>query len=238
MAGPLHDRAALVTGGTGALGRAVVARLLRDDADVHASWVTEREVESLKQHLGPDAHRPHFHEADLSNAGDVERLIGAVTSRSGRLDILANIAGGFAYGPLAETDHATWQKMLTLNATTAFLCTKAAVPHMRKRGWGRIVNVSAGPALERGAENMSAYAASKSAVLGLTYSLARELGRDGITVNAIVPSIIDTPANRKAMPGADTSTWLAPSAIADVVAFLVSEQSRIVTGTAVNLAKG
>jgi len=155
-----------------------------------------------------------------------------------RLGILVNLVGGFAYASLDDTDPATWQKMLAMNATSAFLCCKYAVPHMRAGGFGRIVNVAAAPALGRGAASMSAYSASKSAVLNLTYSLSQELVRDGITVNAIVPSTIDTPANRAAMPQADRSTWLAPADLAGVITFLASEAAGIVTGTAVNLSLG
>jgi NAD(P)-dependent dehydrogenase (short-subunit alcohol dehydrogenase family) len=128
--------------------------------------------------------------------------------------------------------------MMAMNATSAFLCCKYAAPFLKASGSGRIVNVAAQPALGRGASNMSAYSASKTAVLNLTYSLSQELVRDGITVNAIVPSTIDTPANRASMPDADRSTWLAPEAIAGVIAFLASDAAGIVTGTAVNLSLG
>ena len=237
MAETLSGRVALVTGGTGALGRAVVARLVADNADVHVSWVTEAEAASLQTVLGPDAHRVHLHRADVTDPVSVDRLVSSVTETTGRLDILANIVGGFAFAPIEQTDSALWQRMLSLNATSVFLCCRAAAPAMRGQRWGRIVNVAAVPALERGAAGMSAYAASKAAVLNLTYSLAKELGPSGVTVNAIVPSIIDTPANRKAMPEADTSTWLQPEEIADVIAFLVSERAGVVTGTAVNLSR-
>lgn len=233
----LEGRVALVTGGTGALGRAVVARLVADAMDVHASWVTETEAGELEEMLGRDATRVHLHRADVTEPASVDRLIAAVTGDAGRLDVLANVAGGFASAPLEETAPAVWQRMLALNATSAFLCCRAAAPAMRRRKWGRIVNVAAVPALERGATGMSAYAASKAAVLNLTYSLAKELAPAGVAVNAIVPSIIDTPANRKAMPDADTSTWLRPEEIAEVIAFLVSERAGVVTGTAVNLAR-
>jgi NAD(P)-dependent dehydrogenase (short-subunit alcohol dehydrogenase family) len=237
MAETLEGRVALVTGGTGALGRAVVARLVACGADVHVSWVTEAEAVDLKTTLGRDAGRVHLYRADVTDPASVDQLVGGVTGGTGRLDILANIAGGFAFASLEETDPAVWQRMVALNATSAFLCCRAAAPLMRRHRWGRIVNVAALPALERGAAGMSAYAASKAAVLNLSYSLAKELAPHGITVNAVVPSIIDTPANRKAMPEADTSTWLQPEEIADVMAFLVSERAGVVTGTAVNLSR-
>jgi NAD(P)-dependent dehydrogenase (short-subunit alcohol dehydrogenase family) len=237
MTETLEGRVALVTGGTGTLGRAVVARLVAGGADVHVSWVTEAEATDLKTTMGQDARRVHLHRADVTDPASVVQLVAGVMGVAGRLDILANIVGGFAFASLEETEPAAWQKMLALNATSAFLCCRAAAPLMRRERWGRIVNVAALPALERGAAGMSAYAASKAAVLNLSYSLAKELAPHGITVNAIVPSVIDTPANRKAMPEADTATWLKPEEIAEVIAFLGSERAAAVTGTAVNLSR-
>jgi NAD(P)-dependent dehydrogenase (short-subunit alcohol dehydrogenase family) len=236
--GAAYVPVALITGGTGALGRALVRRLLDEGAQVHVSWVVARETDELAAFLGGDAGKVRLHEADVSEASAVRRLMAEVAGLGGRLHVLANLVGGFAYASLDDTDLGMWQKMLAMNATSAFLCCKYAVPHLRPAGNGRIVNVAAQPALGRGAANMSAYAASKSAVLNLTYSLAQELVRDGITVNAIVPSTIDTPANRSSMPDADRSTWLAPADIAGVVAFLASDAAAIVTGTAVNLSRG
>ncbi|HET7040183.1 MAG TPA: SDR family NAD(P)-dependent oxidoreductase [Gemmatimonadales bacterium] len=232
------NRVALITGGTGALGKAVVRRFLDDGAEVHVSWLVEKEKEDLRAALGPDAVRVRLHRADVSDAAAVERLTSDVAGAGGKIHVLANLVGGFAHAPLDQTDPAVWQKMLTMNATTAFLCCRYAVPHMRAAGWGRIVNVAAQPALGRGAANLSAYAAGKSAVLNLTYSLSQELVRDRITVNAIVPSTIDTPANRASMPQAERAAWLAPADIAGVIAFLCGESAAIVTGTAVNLSLG
>lgn len=233
---PFKNRVALVTGGTGALGRAVVRRLAEGGAKVHVPWIVEKEVAELKRGLGRLGARVTLHAADVTDEASVRALFRSVTERSGRLDILANICGGFAYAGLEETDFATWTRMLNMNATSAFLCCRAAVAPMKAKG-GRIVNVAAGPALNRGAAMMSAYAASKAAVLNLTYSLAEELKPAKIGVNAIVPTIIDTPANRAAMPKADTSAWLKPAEIAEVIAFLASDAARIVTGTAVALGK-
>lgn len=221
----LERHVALVTGGTGALGRAVVRRLLAEGADVHVTWHSRGELDDFRNYLGEDAEQVVLHEADVTDPDSVAALFGELN----RLDALANVVGGFAMGSLEDTTPKAWHHMMNLNATSAFLCASAR---------GRIVNVASGPALARGAANMSAYAAAKAAVLNLTYSLSKELGKDRITVNAIVPSVIDTPANREAMPDADRSSWLAPEEIAEVIAFLVSDAAEIVTGTAVNLQKG
>ena len=125
-----------------------------------------------------------------------------------------------------------------MNATTAFLCSRAAVPLMKESGGGRIVNVAALPAVDRGAKEMSAYAASKAAVLNLTYSLARELRSAAISVNAVAPEILDTPENRRSNPDADTSRWVHPSEAARVIAFLAGEHARVVTGNVLVLARG
>ena len=232
-------RVGVVTGGTGALGLAVVRRLLQSEGvRLWVPWLSDAEAQQLERVLGADAKRVALRRTDLTLEADVARLFAEVGKEEGRLDFLANIAGGFAAASLEETDGAAWARMITLNATTAFLCTRHAVPLMKRHGRGRVVNVASGPAINHGAANMSAYAASKAAVLNLTESLAKELVGAGITVNAIVPTVIDTPANRKATPTADTSTWLGPDEIAAVVAFLVSEVAQIVTGTAVSLSKG
>lgn len=228
----LTERVALVTGGTGALGRAVVERLNAEGASVHATWRREAERDEFVAAHGGSAPAT-LHRADVTDAQSVEALF----HETGPVDILANVVGGFAFAPLAETSPELWRKMLALNATSAFLCSRAAAAGMRGARRGRIVNVAAQPALGRGAASMSAYAASKAALLNLTYSLSRELAPQGITVNAIVPSVIDTAANRAAMPDADHATWLAPDEIAAVIAFLASDDAAIVTGTAVNLSR-
>ncbi len=240
MAAPrqLEGRVALVTGGTGALGRSVVRRLLEAGAQVHVAWRSEPEAHDLRAFLGKAADQMVLHQADVASASDVAALFDAVRADPGRLDLLACVVGGFTAAPLEGTMPEVWDKMIALNATSAFLCCRAAVALLRASGHGRIVNVAAKPALERGAANMSAYAASKAAVLNLTYSLAKELARDRITVNAIVPSIIDTAANRAAMPRADTAAWLKPEEIAEVVTFLASDAAAVVTGSALNLERG
>jgi NAD(P)-dependent dehydrogenase (short-subunit alcohol dehydrogenase family) len=233
-------RIALVTGGAGQLGRHVLDRLLGDGVRAHVPVLDEREAEALRAHLGARASAVTLHpHADLTDGASVEAVYRTIDEREGRSpDILLNLAGGFAGAPVEDTDPGMWDHMWKMNASTAFLCSRAAFSGMKARRWGRIVNVSAFPALDRGKATLSAYGAAKAAVLNLTHTLAREGVAYGITVNAILPSIIDTPANRAAMPKADTSTWLPPERIAEVIAFLVSDGAGIVNGAAIPLTLG
>jgi NAD(P)-dependent dehydrogenase (short-subunit alcohol dehydrogenase family) len=235
-----EGRIALVTGGTGALGRSVVERFLNEGAKVHVPVFAEDEVSGLRQHLGTAGEAVVFHrDGDLTDVDKVATIFAAIRKAEGRgPEILLNLAGGFDSSPIEETEPAVWQRMWQMNATTAFLTSRAAFPGMKERGWGRVLNVSAFPALDRGRNGLSAYGAAKAAVLNLTQTLAREGAGHGITANAIVPSTIDTPANREAMPDADNSTWLPPEEMAGVLAFLASEEARLVTGAAITLTLG
>ncbi|MGD8274505.1 MAG: SDR family NAD(P)-dependent oxidoreductase, partial [Thiohalocapsa sp.] len=179
-----------------------------------------------------NADAAHF-VVDLLDPGSVQRCVEAVRGRFGRIDILANVAGGFAMGPtLDETDDATWDLMLDLNARSVFHMTRAVLPLMRAAGFGRVVNVAARAALQ-GQGNMGPYCASKAAVVSLTESLAAETKQLDINVNCILPGTVDTPQNRAAMPDKDHATWVPPEALADVMLFLASRAARCVSGAAV-----
>jgi NAD(P)-dependent dehydrogenase (short-subunit alcohol dehydrogenase family) len=218
-------REALVTGGTGALGSAVVGRLITAGATVHVPVYVAEELERFP-YRDHDAVRVH-EGLDLSKETDVTRLYGATSS----LYASVHIAGGFAMGPLGDTSLETWEHLMRMNATTCFLCCREAVRTLGGAE-GRLVNVAARPALVPTAQ-MSAYAASKAAVAALTLSLAEELAESGVWVNAIVPSIIDTRANRAAMPDADHAAWPTPEQIAETVAFLASPQNGVTRGALV-----
>ncbi len=171
--------------------------------------------------------------ANLTTEEGAASAVRQAVDAHGRLDVLVNIVGGYAGGPtVPETDLATWRGQFELNATTAFLMARAAVPVMQERGWGRIVNVSSRVARTAPA-GLSAYAVSKAAVIALTEVLANETREHGITVNAILPSVIDTPANRRDMAGADFDRWVKPEEIGNVIRFLVSEESGIISGAAI-----
>ena len=213
----------LVAGGTGFLGNAVVRELIGSGYDVAATWVVERERERLESE--PVA----LIEADLFDADQVEKAIAAVAE----LEAVVNLVGGFSDGPrVHETDPGEFEKMLRLNVMPGFLLARAAMPRMIERGGGAFVGVSARPAL-RPFAGAAGYISSKAAVLALVQALDAEYKNDGIRCNAILPSVIDTPANREAMPDADHTKWVPPEQIAKVVRFLVSEDSAPTSGAAV-----
>lgn len=218
-------REAIVTGGTGALGRAVVGRLVAAGATVHVPIYVAAELEEFP-YRDHDAVRLH-EGLDLAAEADVAKLFGATSA----LYASVHVAGGFAMGPIADTDLGVWDHLMRMNATTCFLCCREAVRTLGGRE-GRIVNVAARPALVPTAQ-MSAYAASKAAVAALTQSLAEELAESSIWVNAIVPSIIDTEANRAAMPDADHAAWPTPEQIAETIVFLASPDNAVTRGALV-----
>jgi NAD(P)-dependent dehydrogenase (short-subunit alcohol dehydrogenase family) len=227
---PLIDHTIVVTGGTGALGTAVVARLLQDRANVVVP-VLERET----PHRFPFAGHERVtlvHGVDLDDEAQVVELYADVPS----LWASIQIAGGFAMAPLAETSAAEFERMWRMNVATCFLCCREAVRRMRVRAahepGGRLVNVAARPALIPTAD-MVAYATAKAGVVALTQSLAEELAAEEIWVNAIAPSIIDTRANREAMPTADHGRWPKPEALAEQIIALVSPGNLCVRGAVI-----
>ena len=160
--------------------------------------------------------------ADFTDQTQVRNLVDEVIRTSGRLDALINLIGGFATGRVVETDVSVWQRMLTTNLTSAFLLSQAVLPSMLQRGQGRIVHVAARAALEP-FSGAAAYIVSKAGLIGLIRTLSLELAGSGVTVNAVLPSTIDTPANRRAMPTADPSKWARPDSIAQTLMFLASD---------------
>jgi NAD(P)-dependent dehydrogenase (short-subunit alcohol dehydrogenase family) len=222
----LQNKIALVTGANGGLGTSVTQTLL--DAGATVVGVSR----NIKQ---SDFKHPAFHAvaAELSSGNAASKLVNQVVSKLGRIDVLAHLVGGFAGGKsIAETDDATFDGMLAMNLTSAFYVLRAVIPHMRQAGSGRIVAIASRAAEDPG-PGVGAYSASKAALVSLIRTVALENKDRGITANAILPGTIDTPGNRKAMPGADTSTWVQPSSIASLIVWLASEAGKDITGAAI-----
>jgi len=185
-------------------------------------------VDHAKSQIPVTAERIEIGGVDLSNAAAAKTAIDTVASHFGRIDALVNIAGGFAFEAVDAGNSDTWQRMYALNVLTALNASRAAMGHLTASGAGRIVNVGAIAAL-KAASGMGPYAASKAGVHRLTEALAAEL-KGKVTVNAVLPSIIDTPANRASMPQADFGKWVTPQELAEVILFLLSDAASAVTG--------
>jgi NAD(P)-dependent dehydrogenase (short-subunit alcohol dehydrogenase family) len=217
----MDGKVIVVTGALGALGRVVAQAALARGARVAG-------VDHAQAQTPATPTRIEFGGVDLSDAAQAKTAIDAAASHFGRLDALINIAGGFAFETVAEGDAKTWQRMYALNVATALNASRAALSHLASAGAGRIVNIGAMGALQAGA-GMGAYAASKAGVHRLTEALAAEW-KGKITVNAVLPSIIDTAANRASMPTADFAKWVTPQELAEVILFLASDAASAVTG--------
>ena len=231
----MKGRAIVVTGGYGALGQVVAQAASRRGARVAALGRAAAPPAGLSERLTPDALL--LGGVDLASAEDARRAMAEVKARFGGLDALVNVAGGFVWETVDGGDPTTWDRLFAMNVKTALNASKAALPYLLASGAGRIVNVGALAALKSGA-GMGAYAASKAGVHRLTESLAEELKNRGVTVNAVLPSIIDTPANRAQMPNAQFDRWVAPADLAAVILFLASREAKAVTGALVPVVGG
>jgi len=222
-------RSVIVTGGFGALGSEV--------AEVFASRGDKvARIDYAASASAPLAGALEIGGIDLTDAEATKAALAKVVAAHGGIDVLVNIAGGFAWETLEDGSLETWAKMQAMNVMTAATITQLALPELKKSDAGRIVNIGAGGAVKAGM-GMGAYAASKSGVHRMTEALAEELAGSSITVNAVLPSIIDTPANRRAMPDADFSEWVSPDAVAKVIHFLTSADAAAVTGALIPVSR-
>lgn len=224
---PFTGRTIIVTGGFGVLGRALSALLCDRGARVVAL-----DLSDTPEHLTQADNYLPLGGVNLTDASSTNQALKRAAEVLGHIDSIVNVAGGFAWETFEEGDLETWDRQYQMNLRTAVVATNSALPYLLKGDNGRVVNVSALAALKAGL-GVSAYAASKAGVARFTESLAEELKQRNVTVNAVMPSIIDTPSNREAMADADFSAWVTPEALSEVIAFLLSDAGEAVTGACV-----
>lgn len=233
MNGRFAGNVVLLAGGTGGLGRAVTSAFLEEGATVVATYRNQPEWEKVKTASSPHASRLEGHEVDVTDEAAMRQLVEKLFSKHGRLDAMVNTVGGYAGGlKFWEMETKIFEQMLNLNLRSGYALSRAAIPAMLKQGHGAIVNVAAKAAFDHAA-GASAYAASKAAAVAMIDSLAADLKGTGVRVNTILPSIIDTEVNRKAMPTAGFSKWPKPGDIARVILFLCSDDAKVIHGASI-----
>ena len=226
-------KSVVVAGGTGGLGRAVSLAFLVEGAKVVVAYRNPMEFDALKRSAGANGSALEGHQTDVTDDVAVRKLMDTVLAKYDRLDALVNTVGGYVGGVnLWETDSKVFDQMFALNMRSGFVLARAAVPSMLKQRQGAIVNVAAKAAIDHAA-GAAAYAASKAGAVAMMDSLAAELKGTGVRVNSILPSIIDTELNRKAIPKADFGKWPKPEDIARVILFLCSDEAKVIHGAAV-----
>lgn len=220
----------VVTGAAGALGRAVALAFLEQGRPVLLVDFNERALQAAYEQVPGEK---YFAVADLTDDAACSAVLGQAFEAHGTADVLCNIAGGFDMGPMVhDADSSIWQRMIDMNVTTTLNSCRAFVPGMLAAGRGKVINIAAASAIS-GKGHMGAYCASKSVVARLTESMSGELREAGINVNAVAPSIIDTPANRNAMPDADPDKWVSTRQLADVIEYLASDRASAIHGAVI-----
>ena len=228
-----REQTVIVTGASGHLGRAVAQAFAVRGANL---VLAARSKATLEARFGEEGAAQAYVAADLTRTADAEALARAADERFGRIDVLVNAAGGFRAGEAVhETSDETWRFLFGVNARTMFCASRAVVPWMLAHGGGRIVSVAASAALQ-GKAGMGAYSASKAAVVRLTEAMSAELRERGINVNCVLPTTLDTPENRKAMPDVDPSRFVAVADLACIIVFLASPAARPIHGAAIPVA--
>ncbi|MGH7451642.1 MAG: SDR family oxidoreductase [bacterium] len=225
------DKVVVITGGTGGLGSAVTSAFLQAGAKVFVTYRSEQEFDALKASVNAHAALTGI-KTNVLDEASVKAMV-QQAARFGRLEVLVNLVGGYLGGvPVAEMSLEQWNKMIDLNLKSAFLCCKHVLPLMMQQNAGRIINIGSKGGLQ-GGEGISAYGAAKAGLINFTQSLAAEGKRYNITANAVIPGIIDTPANRQAMREANFDEWVKPGALAQIILFLSSEEAQAITGATI-----
>lgn len=227
----VENKVAIITGASGALGCEVVRAFLNADAKAVTTHRNADKLRQLQEHIG----RTDFHsvQTDVQVSTQVKAMVDEVHAKFGRIDILVNCVGGFLGGvPIADTTEEQWQQMFDINFKSALLCSRAVLPAMIKQKSGRIISIGSKGGLQ-GTAGMSAYSASKAALINFTQTLAAEGKAYNITANAVIPSMIDTPENRAAMPKANFENWVTPESLANVILFLSSDEGKDISGASV-----
>jgi NAD(P)-dependent dehydrogenase (short-subunit alcohol dehydrogenase family) len=232
MNGKFSGKVALIPGGTGGLGRAISVAFLDEGAKVVVTYREQKEFDDLKRKAADRAASLQGNEVDVTDEAAVEQFVQRIVADHGRLDVVVNTVGGFTGGRLWETDPKVFDRMLALNLRSGYAIARAVVPVMLKQNHGVFINIASKAALDH-AGGVAAYVASKAAAVAMMNSLAVDLKGTGVRVNSVLPSIIDTEANRKAMPRADFAQWPKPEEIARVILFLCSDDAKLIDGAAV-----
>ena len=229
----MNGKFALVAGGTGGLGKAVTLLFLKAGAKVAVTYVKEDELALLRNEASDYAGSVTAYSVNVTDDASVQSAVNTLVANYGRIDVLVNTVGGYAGGlKLWETDPKVFSQMLDLNLRSGYLLARNVVPIMLKQKSGAIVNIAAKAAIDHAA-GASAYAASKAAAVAMMDCLAEDLKGTGVRVNSVLPSIIDTPANRRAMPEANFAKWPKPEEIARVILFLCSDEARLIHGASI-----
>lgn len=230
----LRGKVAILTGATGGLGKVVAKALLDQGARVVSTYRGEEKLKELSDFVGNSRDMLLSIQTDVTDEDSVQALFQQVISKHGHVDILMNIVGAFKGGDIVNTKVSDWDFMMNVNLKSAFLCCRAALPHMVKENYGKILSVSSRTAVEkRYRVKDAAYAVSKAGIIVLTETIAEEVKKYDINVNCIMPSTMDTPDNRRNFPDADFSKWVKPEQVAEVILFLVSDESKAISGASI-----
>jgi len=223
-------RVIVLTGGTGGLGTAVVKRLAGQHYRFAVTYLVPEEAHRFEKEVGVDEDRLMLSRVDATNTSEITHFMQQVAERFGAIHIVCSLVGGWAGGrDVEETDDVRFDRMIDVNLRSAFATIRAAIPHLKRAGWGRLLMIGSRAAVENPA-GQAAFNAAKAGVAALGATVAQELEDTGVTANVIIPSVIDTPATRKALPFADYINWPTPDQIAAVIEFVLSDASAVISG--------